>query len=382
MDRAYCDYNASTPIDQRVIDEMLPYFHYNYGNPSSIHSLGNEAKAALDISREKVAGLINVKPREIVFTSGGSECNNYLIKGLAMSVKEKGNHIISTQVEHASTLATLKYMGTIGFDVTYISVDKDGIVDLDELEESISEKTVLITCIFANNETGVISPIEKISQISKERGIILHTDTVQILGKLPLDIQKLPVDAASFSSHKVYGPKGVGAAYIRTGLNPLALLHGGGQERGRRSGTENVPGVVGFGKACELIADLFIHENCRVSELTETLQSRVLESIRGVRVNGTGAERLPNTLNFSFDDVEGESLVINLDLEGISCSTGSACSEGNVEPSHVLLAMGLSSKQAASSLRLSLGRFSEEEDVERITSVLPDMVERIRNTKI
>jgi len=242
MDRTYCDYNASTPIDQRVIDEMLPYFRYNYGNPSSIHSLGNEAKAALDISREKVAGLINVKPREIVFTSGGSECNNYLIKGLAMSVKEKGNHIISTQVEHASSLATLKYMETIGFDVTYISVDKDGIVDLDELEESISEKTVLITCIFANNETGVISPIEKISQISKKHGVTLHTDTVQILGKLPLDIQKLPVDAASFSSHKVYGPKGVGAAYIRTGLNPLVLLHGGGQERGRRSGTENVPG--------------------------------------------------------------------------------------------------------------------------------------------
>lgn len=382
MDRAYCDYNASTPIDQRVIDEMLPYFHYNYGNPSSIHSLGNEAKAALDISREKVAGLINVKPREIVFTSGGSECNNYLIKGLAMSVKEKGNHIISTQVEHASTLATLKYMETIGFDVTYISVDKDGIVDLDELEGSISEKTVLITCIFANNETGVISPIEKISQISKKHGIILHTDTVQILGKLPLDIQKLPVDAASFSSHKVYGPKGVGAAYIRTGLNPLVLLHGGGQERGRRSGTENVPGVVGFGKACELTADLFIHENRRVRELTETLQNQVLESIRGVRVNGAGAERLPNTLNFSFEEVEGESLVINLDLEGISCSTGSACSEGNVEPSHVLLAMGLNSKQASSSLRLSFGRFSEEKDVERIISVLPNMVERIRNTKI
>ncbi len=382
MDRAYCDYNATTPVDQRVIDEMLPYFHYNYGNPSSIHSLGNEAKAALDVSREKVAGLINVRPREIVFTSGGSECNNYLIRGLAMSVKEKGNHIISTQVEHASTLATLKYMEKLGFDVTYTGVDKDGTVDLDELEGSISEKTVLITCIFANNETGVISPIEKISRISKEHGIILHTDTVQVLGKVPLDVQKLPVDAASFSSHKVYGPKGVGAAYIRTGLDPSVLLHGGGQERGRRSGTENVPAVVGFGKACELASDLLVHEDRRVSELTKTLQSRVLESIKGVRINGAGAERLSNTLNFSFDDVEGESLVVNLDLEGISCSTGSACSEGNVEPSHVLLAMGLSSKQAASSLRLSFGRFSEEKDVERIISVLPGIVERIRNTRI
>lgn len=382
MDRVYCDYNATTPVDQRVVDEMLPYFRCDYGNPSSIHSLGNRAKAALDISREKVAALINARPREITFTSGGSECNNYLIKGLAASMKEKGNHIISTQVEHASTLETLRYMETTGFDVTYVGVEKDGNIDLGELEGAVCERTVMITCIFANNETGVISPVGEISGISKKHGIILHADAVQVLGKLPLDVQRVPVDAASFSSHKVYGPKGVGAAYIRAGLSPAPLLHGGGQEKGRRSGTENVPGVVGFGRACELALDLFTEENRRVSELTRVIESRVLESIKGVRINGAGAERLSNTLSFSFDKAEGESLVINLDLEGISCSTGSACSEGNVEPSHVLLAMGLSRGQAASSLRLSLGRFSEKKDVEKITSVLPAVVERVRSAEI
>ncbi|MGI9534996.1 MAG: cysteine desulfurase family protein [Thermodesulfobacteriota bacterium] len=382
MRNTYIDYNATTPVDQKVIEEMLPYFHDDYGNPSSIHSFGNKAKAALDISREKVASVINVRPKELIFTNGGSESNNFLIKGLALSLTEKGNHIVSTMVEHASMLETLKYLETIGFEVTYLPVDSNGIIDLNELQDSITEKTVLISCIFANNETGVISPVNEIGRISRENGILFHTDSVQVLGKLKLDLSKIPVDAASFSSHKIYGPKGVGAAYLKSGLSPVSLIHGGGQEKGRRSGTENVPGVVGFGKACELIAETFAEENYRIGELTETLMKQITKNIKGVKLNGAGANRVPNTLNFSFNDVEGESLVMNLDLEGIASSTGSACSEGNVEPSHVLLAMGLTKKMAVSSLRLSLGRFTEEKDIEKIITVLPTIVERIRNTKI
>ena len=382
MEKIYFDYNATTPVDRRVIDVMLPYFHDDYGNPSSIHSFGNNAKAVLDIAREKVAGLINSRPKEIIFTNGGSEGNNYIVKGLALALNEKGNHIISTQVEHASTLETLKYLESVGYEVTYLSVDEDGNVDLEELRDSFSQKTVLITCMLVNNETGVISPVKEIGNIAREKGVLFHTDAVQALGKIKLDIGELPVDAASFSSHKIYGPKGVGAVYLKTGLNPVSLLHGGGQEKGKRSGTENVPGVAGFGKACELIAGSFDEESNRVNKLTRTLEARVLENVKGVRLNGKGAERIPNTLNFSFDGLEGESLVMNLDLEGIAASTGSACSEGNVEPSHVVLAMGLSKEMAVSSLRLSLGRFSTEEDIRKFTSVLPPIVERIRNTKI
>ena len=382
MDRFYFDYNATTPVDKRIVEEILPYFKDEYGNPSSIHSFGNKAKAALDISREKIAGLINVRPKEIIFTNGGSEGNNYIIKGLAFALNEKGNHIISTQVEHASAIETLKYLETIGFDVTYVSVDRHGIVDLDELRDSITDKTILISCIFANNETGVISPVKEIREISSEKGILFHTDAVQALGKVKLDFSEIPVDAASFSSHKIYGPKGVGAVYLKTGVSPVSLLHGGGQEKGRRSGTENVPGVVGFGKACEIVADSFTEENSRIGKLTETLRNQITNNIEGVFLNGYGAERIPNTINFSFEDVEGESVVMNLDLEGIAASTGSACSEGNVEPSHVLLAMGLTQQMAVSSLRLSLGRFSGEEDIKKIMSVLPGIVERIRNTKL
>ena len=380
MDKIYFDYNATTPVDRRVVEEMLPYFREDYGNPSSIHSFGSKAKAALDLSREKVAGLINVRPKEVIFTDGGSESNNYLIKGLALALNEKGNHVISTQIEHASAMETLKYLETIGFEVTYLSVDKNGIPDLNELKNSITDKTILISCIFANNETGVISPVEQIGKIARESGVMFHTDAVQALGKLRLDFSEMPVDAASFSSHKLYGPKGVGAAYLKSGLNPVSLLHGGGQEKGRRSGTENVPGIVGFGKACELTADSFAEECNRVDRLTESLWKHISKEIKGVRLNGGEADRISNTINISFEGVEGESLVMNLDLEGIAASTGSACSEGNVEPSHVLLAMGLTEQAAISSLRLSLGRFSTEKDIVRIASVLPGIVERIRTT--
>lgn len=380
MKELYLDYNATTPVDPRVLEEMLPYFLNDYGNPSSIYSQGSRGKAALDLSRERIAGLVNANPKEITFTSGGSECNNFAIKGIAYALREKGNHFITTSVEHASCIETFKFLETQGFETTYLDVDRNGIIDLDQLTDSIRDTTVLISCIFANNETGVISPIERISEIAAENGVLFHTDAVQTLGKIEVDVEKIPVDLASFSSHKVYGPKGAGAIYIKKGVNPVPLLHGGGQERGRRSGTENVPAIVGFGKAAEIIGTVFDDEIKRISTLTGILREGILNSTEGVTINGDSSYKLPNTLNFSFDGIEGESLVMNLDMEGIAASTGSACSEGNVEPSHVLLAMGLSRKEAVSSLRLSTGRFTKKEDIENFLRVIPVITGRIRDT--
>ena len=382
MNQIYLDYNATTPLDPLVLEEMLPYFSKDYGNPSSIHSFGNKAKSALDLSRDRLAALVNARPKEVTFTTGGSESNNYAIKGIAYALREKGNHLITTSVEHASCLETFSFLESQGFEVTYLDVDRNGLVDPEQLSGSIRESTILISCIYANNETGVINPIKTISGIANDKDIIFHTDAVQTLGKIEIDLKELNVDMASFSSHKIYGPKGVGALYIKMGVNPVSLLHGGGQERGKRSGTENVPGIAGFGKAAELVYKTFKDERKRIANLKELLREGIFKSVEGVNINGNSPENLPNTLNLSFEGVEGESLVMNLDMEGIAVSTGSACSEGNVEPSHVLLAMGQSNTEAISSLRLSIGRFTTNEDIERFLEILPGITDRIRKTKL
>ena len=380
--KIYFDYNSTTPIDPAVLEEMLPYLKHKYGNPSSIHSFGNIAKAALDNSREQVAELLSVKTKEITFTNGGSESNNHAIKGIAHSLKDKGKHLITTQTEHASCMECFKFLESMGFDVTYLKVDKKGIIDLDELTESIRDETILISVMYVNNETGVLNPIEKIGEVANENGVIFHTDAIQALGKIDLNLSKLPIDIASFSAHKVYGPKGVGALYIKKGLNITPLIHGGGQERGKRSGTENIAGIVGFGKACEMLKENIKIEQDRIKELRDNVEEKILNSIANTTLNGHKSNRVSNTINISFDGAEGESIVINLDLEGIAVSTGSACSEGNVDASHVLLAMGINKEEALTSIRFSLGRFSNESEVEKLMEILPVVIDRIRKTKI
>lgn len=376
----YLDHNATTPIDPRALESMIPYMSEHYGNPSSIHSYGSRAKAALDESRERVSDLVSAKPNEIVFTSGGSESNNYAIVGAASALIDKGNHLITTAIEHASILETFGFLANHGFKVTLLGVNEHGIIDMDELRESITDETILVSVMLANNETGVVMPIKEIAAIAKEKGVLFHTDAVQALGKMEINFNDISVDMLSISSHKIYGPKGVGAICVRNGLRIDPLIHGGGQERGRRSGTENVGGIVGFGKACEIIKEEVRGQKVEVNvnEFRDKLFRGILDKIDGVTLNGHPEKRLSNTLNLSFEDVEGESLVMSLDLEGIAVSTGSACSEGNVDPSHVLLAMGLSKQQASSSIRFSFGRFNEERDVDRVLEVLPEIVGRIR----
>ncbi len=293
----------------------------------------------------------------------------------------KGNHLITTSVEHASCLEVFKFLGRFGFDVTYLPVDSYGLIDLDQLVDSISDKTILISCMYVNNETGVINPIIEIGEIARQKGIIFHTDAVQAAGKIELSLKDMPVDLASVSSHKIYGPKGVGALYIKKGTQLESLVHGGGQERGKRSGTENVPGIFGFGKSCELAIEEQNEEILRINELTKVLTDGILNNVKGTYINGHLEKRVSNTINVGFDDIEGDSLVMNLDLEGVAASTGSACSEGNVDPSHVLLAMGLNKEKAISSLRLSLGRFTKLEEINTFLEILPEVVNRIRELK-
>lgn len=374
----YMDNSATTPVKKEVLDEMLPYFSEKYGNPSSIYSLGGKSKNAVENARDKVAKVLGAKPNEIFFTAGGSESDNWAIKGIAYANKDKGNHIITTKIEHHGILHTCQYLERQGFKVTYLDVDKYGMVDLDELRESITDETILITIMFANNEIGTIQPIKEIGQIAKEKNIYFHTDAVQAIGHVKIDVDDLNIDLLSLSAHKFYGPKGIGALYIRQGVKIHSLIEGGAQERNRRAGTENVPGIVGLGKAIELAYENIDEHNEKLIKLRERLIKKVFENISHVRLNGHPEKRLPGNVSLCFEFIEGESLLLSLDMEGIAGSSGSACTSGSLDPSHVLLAIGLPHEIAHGSLRLSLGDFNTEEEVDYVVEKLVEIVQRLR----
>lgn len=381
MDSIYLDYNATTPLDPRVLDEMIRLFAEDYGNPSSIHSPGSVARAAVDLARERVSALLGARPSEIVFTSGGSESNNFAVKGAVAAAGDGKNHLVTTAVEHASCLEAFGFLERSGFEVSRLPVDSLGIVSLERFCEAITERTALVSCMYVNNETGVVNPVREMAEIAREKGVLFHVDAVQALGRVEIDLGDLPVDMASFSSHKICGPKGAGALYVRKGVDVEPFVHGGGQERGRRSGTENVPAVCGFGVACELLRAEAQTEARRLSEMRDRLFDGLSERIEGVSLNGHPERRVCNTLNAGFSGTHGEAVVMSLDTEGVAVSTGSACSEGNVDPSHVLLAMGLGKEQAVSSVRFSLGRFTGPEEIERVIEILPPIVKRIRKVR-
>ncbi len=386
MKKVYLDYNATTPMDPRVLEEMMPYLSEHYGNPSSIHSFGRKGKEALDMARDRVARLISASPREIFFTSGGSESANFAIKSTALNLlSENKNHLVTTKVEHECVLESFKYLEKRGFEATYLGVDNEGALDLDELRNSISDKTILVSCMYVNNETGVIFPVEQIAEIVKEKGVIFHTDAVQAAGKIDIDLKKIPADLLSVSAHKFYGPKSIGALFIRDrfseNISLAPLIHGGGQERGKRSGTENVAGIVGLGKASAIASEEMNADESRLVDLRNKLYRSLKEQIADIKLNGSLDNMLWNTLNLTISGVQGESLAINLDIEGVAVSTGSACSEGAVDPSHVLSAMGLSRQESASSIRISLGRFTTEGHVDYVSQIFPKVVERIRSVR-
>lgn len=378
MNRIYLDNAATTSVDQRVLEAMLPYYKSSFGNPSSLYSYGQEAKRAIEEAREKVAKALGANSDEIYFTSGGSESDNWALKGIAYALKEKGNHIITTAIEHHAVLHACLYLEKQGFEITYLPVDKYGLVSTEELKNAITEKTILVSVMFANNEIGTIEPIEELARITHEKGIYFHTDAVQAVGNIPIDVKKLNIDLLSLSAHKIYGPKGVGALYIKKGVKLHSLIQGGGQERNRRAGTENVAGIVGLGTAIELITnDLDSHIN-KLTYLRDKLINGILEKIPYTRLNGHPTKRLPGNVNVSIEFIEGESLILSLDMAGICASSGSACTSGTLDPSHVLLAIGLPHEIAHGSLRLSIGKENTDEDIEKVLEILPQIVDRLR----
>ena len=378
MKRIYLDYTATTPTHPDVVKAMLPYFTDVFGNPSSIHSYGQEGKGAIEEARVKVAELIGAQDEEIVFTSGGTEADNFALKGVAYANEKKGNHIIASPIEHHAVMETCKFLEQRGFRVTFLPVDEYGLVDPDDVRRAITSETILISVMHANNEIGTIEPIAEIGKLAREAEICFHTDAVQTVGHIPVDVDEFGVDLLSLSAHKLYGPKGVGALYIRKGTKLTPFMHGGEQERRRRAGTENIPGIVGLGKAVELVRQEMSEEAERLTLLRDRLIKGLMEQIDRVHLNGHPRARLPNNVNVSIDFVEGESMVLNLDLEGICASTGSACSSASLEPSHVLLATGVLPEQAHGSLRLTLGRWTIEEDIQRVLEVLPRIVAKLR----
>ena len=378
MKRIYLDYAATTPTHPEVVKAMLPYFTDAFGNPSSLYSYGQEAKGAIEEARSKVANLIGAQNEEIVFTSGGTEADNFALKGVAYANESKGNHIVTSSIEHHAVIEACKFLERRGYSVTYLPVDEYGLVEPDDVKKAITAKTILISVIHASNEVGTIEPVAEISRIAREAGIYFHTDAVQAVGHIPVNVNELGVDLLSMSAHKLYGSKGVGALYIRKGTKLSPFMHGGGQEKERRASTENVPGIVGFGKAVEIAQHDMSEEATRLARLRDQLIKGLVERIDHTRLNGHPQKRLPNNVNVSVDFVEGESMILNLDLEGICASTGSACSSSSLEPSHVLLALGLSHEQAHGSLRFSLGKWTIEEEIERVLGVLPGIVAKLR----
>jgi cysteine desulfurase len=379
MRRIYLDYAATTPTDPEVVKAMLAYFGESFGNPSSAHSFGQEAREAIETSRNNVASLLGANPGEIVFTSGGTESDNFAIKGLAYANRNKGNHIITSCIEHHAVTEPCHFLEKQGFEVTVLPVDGHGRVDPDGVARAITDRTILISVMHANNEIGTVQPIAVIGKIARERGIYLHTDAVQTFGHIPFTVDDLNVDLLSLSAHKICGPKGVGALYIRKGTRIVPFMHGGEQESKRRASTHNVPGIVGLSRAVEMAREKMEKEMETQTRFRDRLIRGILERIERSRLNGHPTERLPNNVNVSVEFVEGESMLLSLDMEGIACSTGSACSSGSLDPSHVLLAIGLSHEMAHGSLRFSVGRYTQDEDINRVLEVLPLVVKRLRS---
>jgi cysteine desulfurase len=375
----YLDYAATTPVDPRVAEVMAVYNTDKFGNPSSPHGFGQEALEAVEYGRKTLASFLNAKPNEIVFTGGGSESDNMAIKGTCETRWDKGGHLITTAIEHHAVLHTCEFMAKRGFDLTVLPVGSDGIVDPDDVKKAIRRDTILITVMHANNEVGTIQPIKEIGHIAQEASIPFHTDSVQTFGHLPIDVQEMNIDMLALSAHKLYGPKGIGIFFIKEGTPFIPLIHGGAQEAGRRSSTLNVPGIVGLAEAARLAHTSLESEHKTIAKLRDRLLNFLLSEIKQVHLNGHRTRRLANNINVSIDYVEGESLLASLDMEGISASSGSACSSGSDEPSHVLTALGLTTEEARGSLRISLGRFTTEQDIVRVESVLPEIVTRLRD---
>lgn len=376
--RIYMDHAATTYVKPEVLDAMTPYFTEHFGNPSSIHSFARETKKAIDHAREQVANAIGATPSEIFFTSGATESDNWALRGMAYQHKNKGNHIITTAIEHHAILHTCQALEKQGFEVTYLEVDENGLVTPEQVKNAITDKTILVSVMFANNEIGTIEPIEQIGAVCKEKGVVFHTDAVQAFGAVPIDVNKMNIDLLSITGHKLYGPKGTGALYIRKGVILKNLIEGGAQERGKRPGTENIAGIVGLGKAAELANEHMEENAARLTALRDQLIDGILQQIPETRLNGHRTKRLPNNVNICFRYIEGESLLLLLDRAGIAASSGSACTSGSLDPSHVLLAIGLPHEIAHGSLRLTLGACTTEEDVLYTIETLKTIVERLR----
>jgi len=379
MKRIYFDHSATTPVDREVAELMLEYMTDKFGNPSSVHAFGRETRKAIEEAREKVAALINATPNEIFFTSGGTEGDNLALKGVAYANRKKGNHIITTAIEHHAILHTCEYLEKQGFTVTYLPVDENAMIRMEDLKNAITDKTILISIMFANNEVGTIQPIKEIGQLAKEKGIYFHTDAVQAVGNYPIDVKDLNIDLLTMSGHKFNASKGIGALYIRRGVRIEEIQHGGAHERNLRAGTENVPGIVGLGKAAEIASKGMANKIPYITGLRDKLITTILEKIPHVKLNGHPQNRMPGNVNFSFLYIEGESLLLNLDMKGIAASSGSACTSGSLDPSHVLLAMGLTHEVAHGSLRVTLGRGNTEEDINYFLEVVPEIVEKLRS---
>ncbi|MEN6412587.1 MAG: cysteine desulfurase NifS [Veillonellales bacterium] len=379
MKRIYFDHSATTPVDSEVASVMMEYMTDKFGNPSSVHSFGREVKKAVGEARDQVSDLIAANNDELFFTSGGTEGDNLALKGVALANRQRGNHIITTSIEHHAILHTCDYLEKQGFAVTYLPVDENARIRLEDVEQAITDKTILISVMFANNEVGTLQPIAEIGKLAREKGIYFHTDAVQAAGNYPLNVKEYNIDLLTLSGHKFYGPKGIGALYVRRGVRIDAVQHGGGQERSLRAGTENVPGIVGLGKAAAIAKRDMTKKIVHITALRDKLIKGLQEKVSDIKLNGHPVLRMPGSVNFSFLAVEGESLLLNLDLKGIAASSGSACTSGSLDPSHVLLAMGLPQEVAQGSLRISLGRDNTQEEIDYCLAVLPEVVDRLRN---